>query len=111
MPIRQEFVFVPPEGTEFVDINIWAQRLPESERQEWLLAVERQLQLRQRSIDQGQLTVDTTNSERNCYIWDEHTVKNSRPMEYKPYDDIWLKYWNRYLQETGIKFEVKETEC
>jgi hypothetical protein len=32
-------------------------------------------------------------------------------MEYKPYDEVWLKYWNRYLEETGIKFEIKEIEC
>jgi len=111
MAIRQEFVFTPPEGKEFVDINIWAQDLPAGEREEWLAAVERQLGIRQTVIEQEALRVDTSNPKLHSYIWDESAVKDKPPMEYKPYDEVWLKYWNRYLTETGTKFEIKEIEC
>jgi len=131
MAIRQEFVFTPPEGEEFIDINIWAQDLPDLERQEWLAAVDCQLALREQVLGTA-LQVETEENEKhfsewkkiaetcplgeappyvprtNKYIWNEATIKDKPPMEYKPYNEVWLKYWNRYLKETGTKFEVKE---
>jgi hypothetical protein len=108
MAIRQEFVFTPPPGKEFIDINIWARDLPDLERQEWLAAVDRQLGIRQKAIDQAALKVDDSNPKLHSYVWDEEAIKHKPPMEYKPYDEVWIKYWNRYLEETGTKFEVKE---
>jgi hypothetical protein len=111
MAIRQEFVFTPPEGTEFIDINTWARDLPSDQLQEWLAAVDRQLAIRQKVIDQAALKVDTSNPNLHSYIWQEDAIKDNPSYEYKPHDEVWLKYWDRYLQETGIKFEIKEIEC
>ena len=112
MAIRQEFVFTPPEGTEFIDINTWARDLPSDQLQEWLAAVDRQLAIRQKVIDQAELKVDTSNPNLlDSYIWQEDAIKDKPAYEYKPTDPVWLKYWDRYLQETGIKFEIKEIEC
>ena len=112
MPVRQEFVFTPPEGTEFIDINTWARDLPSDQLQEWLAAVDRQLAIRQKVIDQAELKVDTSNPNLlDSYIWQEDAIKDKPAGEYKPTDPVWLKYWDRYLQETGIKFEIKEIKC
>jgi hypothetical protein len=111
MAIRQEFVFTPPKGTEFIDFHTWAWDLPSDQLQEWLAAVDRQFAIRQKVIDQGALKVDTSNPELQAYIWQEDAIKDKPVYGYKPADPVWIEYWNRYIQETGIKFEIKEIEC
>jgi hypothetical protein len=133
MSVKQEFKFIVPEGQEFLDINIWANSLSAEDRAEWDSAVVRQLAIREQVVGET-LQVDTAEDEEhrrewqkiastyplgecppyiprvNNYVWKEDAVKDKPPLEYKPYDEVWLKYWNRYLAETGIKFESVETK-
>lgn len=109
MAIRHEFKFTPPEGKEFIDVNAWAESLPPDEKAEWDAAVVRQLAIREEYIKHGKLKINKQNG-RGAYEWDEELVNSKPKFECKEYDEVWITFWNRYLDETGIKFEIVETK-
>lgn len=106
MAVKNEFVFDRSDGRPgpVTTFDQWGSSLPADEREEWLRAIDRQLQLRQRAINRGDLVVrvldvdDPTVSDE--YVWkDERTARRG-----KAYDEIWLRFWNRYLTECNIQF-------
>lgn len=110
MAIRHEFKFTPPEGQRFISFDKWAKKLPPEENAEWSAACVRQHKIRDEYIQNGQLQIDRTIVGSDSYIWDENAVEQKPKFEYKEYDDKWLEFWNRYLEETGTKFEIVETK-
>jgi hypothetical protein len=114
VPIKQEFKYTPREGEELITLHQWVSTLPENEQTEFQQAEQQQLELRQKVIKDKKLTV-VKNSRTDAtiydnYVWDESHCENKTIPEYKDYNDIWLSYWNRYLEETGTKFEIIETK-
>jgi hypothetical protein len=110
MAVRQEFKFTPPEGQEYISFDEWSDKLPPREKAGWVAACARQHAIRAQYVEHGQLEIDKSDPDNNSYVWDETLVEQKPKFEYKEYDDEWLCFWNRYLEETGIKFEIVETK-
>lgn len=110
MAVRQEFRFTPPEGREYISFDQWSDTLPQEEKDRWVAACRRQHAIRAEYVNNGQLKIDTSNRENNSYIWDDNLIESKPQYEYKEYDEEWLSLWNRYLSETGTKFEIVEVK-
>lgn len=110
MAIRQEFKFTPPEGQEYISFDEWSNKLPPNEKAAWVAACARQHAIRAEYVNRGQLEIDQSNTNNNSYIWDDTLVEQKPKFEYKEYDEEWFEFWNRYLTETGTKFEIVETK-
>ena len=115
MPIIQEFVFIPPEGQSLTTLHQWVSSLSSDEQTQFQLAESRQLQLRQKIVEVNKLTVikNAKSAEEagiipDSYVWDETHVENKTADQYKEHDDEWLIFWQRYLKETGTRFEIVE---
>jgi hypothetical protein len=117
MSVIQEFVFTPPAGKELVTLHQWVATLPENERNWFVMSEARQLELRQKVVEVNKLAVvknaksaDEDGIVPDSYVWDESQIENKHQHNYKEHDDVWLQYWNRYLEETGTKFEIVEKQ-
>jgi hypothetical protein len=102
-PVRHKFVVEWGEGSSQLELDDWVRTLPEDQQQEFILAQTRQLQYRKNAIDEGKMYIEKDGS----YVWkDSETAKQG-----KGYDETWLHFWNRWLEETKAKFYIKEEEC
>jgi hypothetical protein len=95
MPIKQTFQF----DNSSITIWEWSKTLPEVEQQEFKDSERRQHAFRDRAIAEGLMQKVGDN-----YIWRDEEAKQIN----KPHDPVWFKYWERYLQETGTEFSIKE---
>jgi hypothetical protein len=112
MAVAHKFTYSVPEGKEFIRFEDWVLTLTESEQAEFSASKQRQEALRQEAIDCGDMVRDFTNVDpkdpksQPVYVWkDEETAKRG-----KPFDQTWKDFWNRYLAETGIEFDIIETK-
>jgi hypothetical protein len=110
MSVTHQFKYTAPEGKPFISFDMWVAYLPGPEQTEFHAARKRQEAYRQQAIDCGDLVRDFSAidpkdpSSQPTYVWkDEETARRG-----KAQDDTWKSYWNRYLAETGIKFEIVE---
>ena len=113
VPVKQEFKFTPREGQELITLHQWVATLTENEQEEFRQAEQRQLEFRQKVVESNKLTVIKNSSDDTVpddYIWDDAHVENKTKLEYKDHNDLWVSYWFRYLEETGITFEIVETK-
>lgn len=112
MAVRQEFRFTPPDGQEYISFDQWSDTLPREEKDRWVAACRRQHAIRAEYVNKGQLKIDRAYSDQgsDSYVWDENLVESKPQHEYKEYDEEWLTLWNRYLSETGTKFEIVEVK-
>jgi hypothetical protein len=112
MSVRTEFVFSSADGSEkFPTLHEWVKTLIDADQTEFYQSEIRQFNYRQEAIDRGDMIVDPDNPvewfpgqdlPNPKYIWkDEETAAKG-----KEHDEIWLHYWNRYLAECNVKFEV-----
>lgn len=106
MAIVQQFKYTYSDGTVISNVTkvkmAWLKTLSVEEQEEYRLADIRQKALRQSVVDSGNLTLI---EDKSKYLWkdsDAHT-------QGKPEDEIWIKYFIRFLQENNIKFEVSDT--
>jgi len=105
MSVKHEFEFRAGDGQTAVTIVEWLRTLPEDQQKEFKEAKNRQFAARQECIDRGDLIVQDADDGSVLYIWkDEETERIG-----KKQDPIWMKYFNRYLEENNIQFEVKKT--
>lgn len=112
MSIKHNFTYVAPEGKPLISIHQWILTLPIEQQQEFAIANANQLQFREESIARGDLIVDSSaanDADVNAspvYVWkDAETAERG-----KTTDPVWIEYWNKYLEATGIKFEVVDSE-
>lgn len=112
MAIAHKFNYSVPEGKQFIRFEDWVLTLSDSEQTEFLAAKERQEAYRQQAIDHGDMIRDFSSVDPNdptsqpVYVWkDEETARKG-----KPFDIVWKDFWNRYLKETEIEFDIIETE-
>lgn len=105
MAIIQQFRYTYSDGTLIPNIpkvlTAWLKTLTVEEQEEHRLADIRQKALRQTVVDSGNLTLI---EDKSKYLWkdtESHT-------QGKPEDDIWIKYFIRFLRENNIKFEVSD---
>jgi hypothetical protein len=103
MPVKHEFVYSWPTGVEPVYLHDWVDTLSEQEQKEFYIAQQRQIAYRSNVINEGKMYIDNDGS----YVWSsEETAK-----ENKPNDDTWLRYYNRYINETKTSITIKEIKC
>ena len=95
MSITQKFHYTWPEGAQQLQFEPWVATLLQAEQDEFAQAKIRQQAYRQPFIDDGRLTVMD-----NGYKWKDQETADLG----KPTDTIWMKYWNRYINETGVAF-------
>ena len=97
MSIIDEFKFITPPGKKFIRIDVWIKTLSVAEQEEFCQAKQRQVSYRQEKINEGNLIVSN-----DRYIWKDQEAATIN----KTNDKIWQYYFERYLAETGIKFEI-----
>ena len=101
MPVKHEFKY----NNASIDLHQWINTLSISEQQTFKEAQDRQFATRQLHIDSGDLKVEIKDSIQ-YYVWkDEETERIG-----KKQDPIWMQYFNRYLSENNIQFEVVKTK-
>jgi hypothetical protein len=102
MPVRHRFVYRWPNGVTPVTFDTWVQSLTEDEKLEFLLSKQRQIEYRKQAINQDRMIV-----ENGTYVWrDEMSARKN-----KPTDEIWYRYFKRYLNETQTEFILEEEIC
>jgi len=103
MKILQKFEYTWPEGVTPILFQNWAATLPQAEQDEFALASDRQTEIRQQWVDDGLIEkVPGTG-----YIWkDQATFDVNKPVV----DPTWQKYWNRWIEETGVTFSYSISE-
>jgi RimJ/RimL family protein N-acetyltransferase len=112
MPVKMEFSYASNnEGEVPVELHDWIKTLPFDEQQEFNEAEARQIAFRQEAIDRGDMIIEVADtsdkplgwkSTLSNYVWrDAETEKKG-----KEHDPAWLVYWNRYLTECNIKFNI-----
>lgn len=103
MTVNQKFVYTFKDGTpinpsQHLEIkNKWLESLSPEEKEEYNLANIRQKQLRQQVIESGNLSVNG-----NVYVWKDPDAYNTN----KQSDEIFLKYFDRYLAETNMQVTI-----
>jgi hypothetical protein len=112
MAVAHQFNYSVPEGQTFIRFEDWVLTLSATEQAEFQASKQRQEAYRQEAIDRGDMIRDfsgvdpTDPTSQPVYVWrDEETARKG-----KPFDPIWKNFWNRYLEETGIEFDIIETE-
>ena len=115
MSVNTKYVLKTLDGrTDFLSLQEWARALPEDEQKKFNAAQLRQSAHTQAAIDQGALTVipvppdwHPTNQEVSPkFIWkDEEAARKG-----KKHDRIWLTFWNRYISENNLSFQIAPDE-
>jgi len=106
MSIKHEFEYTKADGTPVISLVEWIHTLPANEIQEFKESMQRQFDTRQQCIDKGDLIVQDADDGTTYYVWkDEETERIG-----KKQDPIWMKYFNRYLEENNIQFNVRKTK-
>ena len=101
MPILSKFIYTWPDGTIPIMFHNWINTLSKEEQDEFRLADIRQKEFRKQVVDQGNLQV--TNG---GYVWKDKDALNIG----KPTDPTWQIYWQRWINETGVQFTIKQIE-
>jgi hypothetical protein len=115
MSVNTKYILKTLDGrTDFLSLQEWATTLSEDEQKKFDAAQLRQTAHTQRAIDQGVLTVvpvppdwHPTNQEVSPkFIWkDEETARKG-----KPADRTWLMFWERYISENNLSFQIAPDE-
>ena len=99
--IKQTFEYTAPPGKQIVNFDTWAsETLDHVEYNSWFNACRRQNAVMLAKEKENKVKIN-----KDEYYWDENTIKYEQPC-----DQEWLQFWNRYLDETGIKFTSKLEE-
>ena len=87
----------PKNIGEFENIEFWAKSLGDVDYNNFIEAQKRQLSYRQDAIDAGRMIID----ENSNYKW----INREEFKINKPYDNVWLEYYNRWIKECNIVVE------
>lgn len=102
MPVRHRFVYEWPTGVNPIRFDRWLMQLSQQEKQEFAQAKQQQILYRKQAIEQQQMVID-----HGSYVWrDEESARKN-----KPTDDVWYRYFKRYLDETQTIFRIEEEQC
>jgi hypothetical protein len=100
--IKHEFVYTTADGKPAIGIHEWVRTLPEEDRKKYeILDDERHLQTVE-LVESGKLSI----GDDGAYIWHDPEAESTFEQEINP---GWVAFWERYLKETGQKFEVKKS--
>jgi len=97
MTVIQKFEYAWPEGAPELQFLDWVATLPQAEQDEFAQAKIRQEAHRQPFIDDGRLSIV-----EEGYEWIDQEAADLG----KPTDSVWIGYWSRWIEETGVKFSI-----
>jgi hypothetical protein len=109
MPIVEEHHYTVADGRKWISLHNWIRTLPVDQRNNFYSAEKRQFEYRTQKIQEGQLTVNrnTVGETRGSdYVWQDSEAAEKN----KPYDPIWLEFFDRYLSENGITLNIIKRE-
>lgn len=98
MAVIHEFKYTATPGGSAISLHSWIQTLPTDQQTEFYSAEVRQVDFRSQVIEQGNLTLGS----HNTYIWKDDAAAQQNKID----DPTWLRYFNRYLKENNITFEI-----
>lgn len=98
MALLNKFIWIYPDGKPS-KIEDWVITLPIEEQTEFFAAQKRNIEFRDQAIKEGRMKITEEGYE---WINEEEFKKN------KPHDPIWEQYFQRWLQETGIRLGGEE---
>jgi LPS sulfotransferase NodH len=109
MPIKQVFTYTMPDGTPGPTVEQWAEGLSAEDKQKFEDSKARQLASRQSLVEAGHLEVvgQSMPNKQPDYVFADRAAIDKKIEETDP---EWLVFWNRYLEETGVQFTIKEEE-
>ena len=90
MNVRQTWQWKNRDGRDVIDLNQWAQHLPQEQAEEYQASVQRQFQLRQEAIDREDMHIDP---DTGFYVWKDMQTANKGKFN----DPVWDKYWQKYV--------------
>ena len=103
MSATQNFIYTFLDGTP-VEPEVgqkikkaWFESLTPAELEEYTMANKRQKEFRQRVIDNGNLICSGSS-----YVWKDNDALDAG----KESDEVFLKYFDRYLAETGMRLTL-----
>jgi hypothetical protein len=99
--VLQKFTYTWPEGKEKIEFRDWLRTLSQEEQDEYWAGRRNGDRLRQIAIDEGRLEVIA-----DGYLWRDEEAKKI----HKENDPVWLKYWLRWQDETGVVFSSEYIE-
>jgi hypothetical protein len=103
MPLIQKFTYTWPEGTTPIELNNWIKTLSKEEQDEYWEGRRNGDRLRQLAISEGRLVLHFPPGDSDgAYIWKD----NESFSVGKENDPIWEKYWQRWMDETGVIFKI-----
>jgi len=94
MKILQKIQFVWPEDSLPITFPNWIESLSPDEKQEWNEAAARQNNHRQQAIKLGYMIIVP-----DGFLWKDRASYDAGHI----LDETWLKYFQRYQNETGVK--------
>jgi len=109
MPTVHEHHYTVADGKKWITLHNWIRTLPVDQQDEFYSAEKRQFEYREQKIQEGQLTVDLSvpaDRRGSNYIWKDSAAAEKN----KPYDPIWLEFFDRYLSENGITLNIIKRE-
>jgi hypothetical protein len=108
MSVKTEFVLSSDNNEKIITLDEWVTTLSQEEQEKFQRAQIRQRKFRQDAIDKGNMIISKgdANTNEGSYIWkDEETARVN-----KKTDGTWLVFWNRYIAENNLKFEIVKTQ-
>jgi len=108
MSVKTEFVLSSDNNEKIITLDEWVTTLSQEEQEKFQRAQIRQRKFRQDAIDKGTMIISKgdENTNEESYIWkDEETARVN-----KKTDGTWLFFWNRYIAENNLKFEIVKTQ-
>jgi hypothetical protein len=97
MSVTQKFEYTWPEGAPELHFLDWIATLTQAEQDDFAQAKIRQEAHRQPFIDDGRLSIV-----EEGYAWKDQETADLG----KPTDPVWIEYWSRWINETGVKFSI-----
>ena len=108
MSVKTEFVLSSDNNEKIITLDEWVTTLSQEEQEKFQRAQIRQRKFRQDAIDKGNMIISKgdANTNKESYIWkDKETARVN-----KKTDGTWLFFWNRYIAENNLKFEIVKTQ-
>jgi hypothetical protein len=114
MEVKTKYDLRAKDGrTTFPSLHEWVQTLTEEEQQKFHRAAKRQQAHTDTAVKRGDLAVELAphgwhlpGQTSPKFIWkDEETAHRG-----KGHDQIWLKFWNRYISENNLSFKIVSEE-
>ena len=100
--VWQRFQRSTKDGSPLIELEHWVLTLPEDEKKLFFEAQANQKAYRQQAIDRGDMIL----SKQGGYIWrDQETASKG-----KQTDQTWLRYFERWIKECNIEFNIQVEE-